>query len=347
METLWFSLVAFMIAMYVVLDGFDIGAGIIHNFVATNDAERRKVLASIGPVWDGNEVWLLAGGGTLYFAFPKLYASSFAGFYLPLIIVLWLLILRALAIEFRSHIRSDLWRPFWDVVFGGASFLLAVFFGAALGNVVRGVSLDARGDFFLPLWTDFRVGAEVGILDWYTILVGVLAAATLTLHGSLWVALKTDGELQQRAHRWARLAWPVTALLTVLVTIATFTIQPQVPGNFSRYPWGAIFPVLALAGLAGMRLWLRLETERKAFLASCLFIIGMLTSAAFGLYPYVLPATTGPEFGLTIYNTATTEYGLRVGLAWWIPGMLLVAAYFVFTYRRFAGKVRLDQVGHY
>lgn len=347
METLWFCLVAVMIAMYVVLDGFDIGAGIIHNFAARTDEERRKVLASIGPVWDGNEVWLLAGGGTLYFAFPKLYASSFAGFYLPLIIVLWLLILRALAIEFRSHIHSDLWRPFWDVVFGGASLLLAVFFGAALGNVVRGVSLDARGDFFLPLWTNFQVGTEVGILDWYTILVGVLAAATLTLHGSLWVAFKTDGELQRRAHRWARLAWPATVALTVLVTIATFAIQPQVPGNFSRYPWGVIFPALALAGLLGIRLWLRIETERRAFLASCLFIIGMLTSAAFGVYPYVLPATTGAELGLTIYNTAAADYGLKVGLAWWIPGMVLVTAYFVFTYRRFAGKVRLDQIGHY
>lgn len=347
METLWFCLVAVMIAMYVVLDGFDIGAGIIHNFAARTDEERRKVLASIGPVWDGNEVWLLAGGATLYFAFPKLYASSFAGFYLPLIIVLWLLILRALAIEFRSHIHSHLWRPFWDVVFGGASLLLAVFFGAALGNVVRGVSLDARGDFFLPLWTNFRVGAEVGILDWYTILVGVLAAATLTLHGSLWVAFKTDGELQQRAHRWGRLAWPITAALTVVVTIATFWIQPQVPGNFSRYPWGAIFPALALAGLIGVRLWQRIETEGKAFLASCLFIVGMLTSAAFGLYPYVLPATTGAEFGLTIYNTAAAEYGLKVGLAWWIPGMVLVAGYFIFTYKRFAGKVRLEQLGHY
>ena len=200
---LWFCLVAVMIAVYVVLDGFDLGAGIIHLLVARTDGERRQVLRSIGPVWDGNEVWLLAGGGTLYFAFPALYASSFSGFYLPLMMVLWLLILRGIAIEFRNHIDSPVWKPFWDVVFGGASALLAIFFGAALGNVVRGVPLDAAGDFFLPLWTNFGIGREVGILDWYTVLVAVAAFATLTVHGALWVALKTEGDLEQRARRLA------------------------------------------------------------------------------------------------------------------------------------------------
>src|SRR5438046_8622542 len=143
MGTIWFWLVALMIAIYVLLDGFDLGAGAIHLFVAKTDEERRQVLASIGPVWDGNEVWLLAAGGTLYFAFPSLYSSSFSGFYLPLMIVLWLLILRGIAIEFRNHVESPVWQPLWDVVFAGASGLLEIFFGAALGNVVRGVPLDA------------------------------------------------------------------------------------------------------------------------------------------------------------------------------------------------------------
>ncbi|HVV73398.1 MAG TPA: cytochrome d ubiquinol oxidase subunit II, partial [Verrucomicrobiae bacterium] len=192
METLWFCLVAVMIAIYVVLDGFDLGAGIVHLLVARTDAERRQVLGSIGPVWDGNEVWLLAGGGTLYFAFPALYASSFSGFYLPLMIVLWLLILRGSAIEFRNHIESRVWQPFWDAVFGGASALLVIFFGAALGNVVRGVPLDREGFFFLPLWTNFQLGKDVGILDWYTVIVGLAAFVTLTVHGALWVALKTS-----------------------------------------------------------------------------------------------------------------------------------------------------------
>src|SRR5947207_5235587 len=175
METTWFCLVALMLGVYVVLDGFDLGAGVAHLLVAETDEERRAVLRSIGPVWDGNEVWLLAAGGTLYFAFPALYASSFSGFYLPLMIVLWLLILRGIAIEFRNHVESPVWQPIWDVVFAGSSGMLAVFFGAALGNVVRGVPLDAAGVFFLPLWTNFRIGKEVGILDWYTVMCGFTA----------------------------------------------------------------------------------------------------------------------------------------------------------------------------
>src|SRR6204780_759467 len=150
METIWFCLVALMIAVYVLLDGFDLGAGVIHFLVAKTDAERRQVLASIGPVWDGNEVWLIAAGGTLYFAFPQLYASSFSGFYFPLVIVLWLLILRAIGIEFRAHIQAPVWQDFFDVVFSLSSILLAVFFGVALGNVVRGVPLDSSGYFFEP-----------------------------------------------------------------------------------------------------------------------------------------------------------------------------------------------------
>src|SRR6185295_3954558 len=182
MGTLWFCLVALMITAYVLLDGFDLGAGAIHLLVAKTDDERRQVLASVGPVWDGNEVWLLASGGTLYFAFPALYASSFSGFYLPLMIVLWLLILRGISIEFRSHINSLAWYPLWDAVFAGSSALLAIFFGAALGNVVRGVPLDRAGEFFLPLWTDFTAGKNTGILDWYTILIAVAALLTLAMH---------------------------------------------------------------------------------------------------------------------------------------------------------------------
>src|ERR1700730_17479074 len=179
LETIWFCLVALMIAAYVILDGYDLGAGMIHLFVARFYDERPQLLNTIGTFWDGNEVWLIAGGGTLYFAFPALYATSFSGFYLPLMMVLWLLILRGIAIEFRNHIDSLVWKPFWDVVFGGASALLAIFFGAALGNVVRGVPLDANNEFFLPLWTNFGIGREVGILDWYTVLVAVTAFVTL------------------------------------------------------------------------------------------------------------------------------------------------------------------------
>src|SRR5450759_1557614 len=221
METIWFMLVAVMIAVYVVLDGFDLGAGIVQLLISRTDSERRQVLRTIGPVWDGNEVWLLAGGGTLYFAFPALYASSFSGFYLPLMMVLWLLILRGISIEFRNHIDSVVWKPFWDAVFAGSSALLAIFFGAALGNVVRGVPLDSSGVFFLPLWTDFGMGGPLGILDWYTVPVGVLAFLALTQHGALWVILKTEEEVQHRARRVARAAWFGAVVMTVVVTVLT------------------------------------------------------------------------------------------------------------------------------
>src|ERR1700758_4735671 len=198
METLWFIIVAVMVAAYVVLDGFDLGAGVIYLTAARTANERRAILRAIGPVWDGNEVWLLAAGGTLYFAFPLLYASGFSGFYLPLMMGLWLLVLRGSAIEFRNHVQSTVWIPFWDFVFSASSLLLAIFFGAALGNVVRGVPLNDQGYFFEALWTNFRLGPNAGVLDWYTIIVGVAALATLTLHGALWVALKTDGPVHDR-----------------------------------------------------------------------------------------------------------------------------------------------------
>jgi cytochrome d ubiquinol oxidase subunit II len=256
--------------------------------------------------------------------------------------VLWLLALRGISIEFRNHLDSPVWTPLWDVVFAGASTLLAVFYGAALGNVVRGVPLDANGEFFLPLWTHFGVRGEVGILDWYTVSVGILAALTLTMHGALWVAYKTTGEVEWRAHVIAQRAWYGVLAFTIVVTLATFSVQPQTMANFSMYPWGYVFPALTLAGLFGVW-WLgrTAGSELKAFLASCAYIVGMLTSAAFGVYPQVLPSNQSAEQSLTISNTAAAGYGLQVGLAWWIPGMLLAGAYAFFLYRRFAGKVEV------
>src|SRR5260370_20043528 len=237
MGTIWFCLVAIMLTVYVLLDGFDLGAGAIHLLVAKTDEERVQVLASIGPVWDGNEVWLVAAGGTLYFAFPSLYASSFSGFYLPLMIVLWPLILRGISIAFRNEVISKVWDPFWDFLFCASSLLLAIFFGAALANVVRGVPLDASGYFFEPMWTDFRLGEQTGILDWYTILVIVLSLLALVMHGALWVQMKTNGAVSGRAGRLAVRAWGGVVALTALGMALTFRIQPQVKKNFITWPF--------------------------------------------------------------------------------------------------------------
>lgn len=337
MPTIWFCIVAVMIAIYVVLDGFDLGAGTLHLWVARSAAERRAVLASIGPVWDGNEVWLLAGGGTLYFAFPALYAAGFSGFYLPLMVVLWLLILRGIAIEFRNHIDNSVWGPFWDTVFCGASALLAIFFGAALGNVVRGVPLDGSGYFFLPLWTDFSMGPDAGILDPYTVLIAVAAFLTLAEHGALWIALKTEGDLESRARLGAARLWWAVVAMVILITIFSFRVQPHLGESFRDRPWGYIFPLIAFTGLALMRS----RDTLRAFLGSSLYIVGMLTSVVFGVYPWVLPSNADPSLSLTVQNAAAPAYGLEIGLIWFIPGIALALGYFVYTYRNFAGKVRV------
>jgi len=335
-----------MLAGYVILDGFDIGAGIIHLLVAKNDTERRMVLASIGPVWDGNEVWLLAAGGTLYFAFPGLYASSFSGFYLALMIVLWLLILRGISIEFRNHLESELWRAFWDVVFAGASVLLAIFYGAALGNVVRGVPIDGDGYFFLPLWTHFQPGPEAGLIDWYTALIGIAALIVLTMHGALWVALKTQGEVHGRCQVVARRCWYILAPLVVLVSVLSFRVQPLLLRSFAEHPWGWIFPALSAGGLLGAALFQRRQKEQGAFLSSCGFILGLQCSAAIGLYPNLLPSNADVGRSLTVASVSTSGYGLRVGLFWFVPAFVLALGYSAFVYRHFAGKVGIQAERH-
>lgn len=346
MATLWFMVVAAMLTAYVVLDGFDLGAGVIYLIAARTHDERRTILRAIGPVWDGNEVWLLAAGGTLYFAFPQLYASSFSGFYLPLMMVLWLLMLRGIGIEFRAHMENPVWQGFFDAVFCGASALLAIFFGAALGNVIRGVPLGPDGYFFEPLWTNFRVGPNPGILDWYTVMAGVIALVTLTAHGALYVALKTESEVNQRARKMVVVLWPVQLLLTGLSLALTCYIRPQVLNNYRNYPVGLILPLLVLGSLLAMIWTMRQGKEKAAFLSSSLYIIAMLGGAAFALYPVVLPASTDPSYSLTIANTAAGGHGLAVGLTWWSLGTILAIAYFVFVFRMFRGKARLEGGGY-
>ena len=348
METLWFVIVAFSLAMYVILDGFDLGAGVIHLIIGKSEQERNRIIRAIGPVWDGNEVWLLSAGGTLYFAFPMLYASSFSGFYLPLMMVLWLLMLRGLGIELRHQIHHPMWVRFWDTLFACSSILLTIFFGAALGNVVRGVPLTQEGYFFEPLWTTFTVIPQAGILDWFTVLMGLVALFTLTTHGANYIAMKTDGEIQTRARKISRMTWWGVLSTSILALIATTTIHPDIWINYSQHMWGYIFPFLGLIGLAGMLLYNLQGHDARAFLSSALFIGAMLASTACGLYPNVLPASTNPAYSLTVYNTAAQSYGLSVGLVWWIVGIILASGYFIFVYRSFRGKVSaIEEEGGY
>jgi cytochrome d ubiquinol oxidase subunit II len=339
METFWFCVVSYMLAMYVILDGFDLGAGIVYLFAGRTEAGRATIHAAIGPVWDGNEVWIIAAGGTLYFAFPLLYASSFSGFYLPLMIVLWLLMLRGLGIEMRHHVSHPMWRSFWDGSFTVGSILLSIFFGAALGNVVRGVPLNAKGYFFEPLWTSFTVQPDAGILDWFTVLMGLVGCATLTAHGSNYLAMKTTGEVRERSRKIAGFAWWAVAAFSAATLAAVSSIRPGIWENYVLHPWGYLFPFLGLAGLAGMLVYNRRGKDAAAFMSSACFIGGMMASTAFGLFPVVLPASTDPSYSLTIYNTAAGWYGLWVGVVWWVVGISAATAYFTYLFFKFRGKV--------
>jgi cytochrome d ubiquinol oxidase subunit II len=268
-----------------------------------------------------------------------LYASSFSGFYLPLIIVLWLLMIRGISIELRAHIHNPVWTAFWDGAFFIGSALLAIFYGAALANVIRGVPLNSQGFFFEALWTDFNpYSTNPGILDWYTGLIGLLALAILTTHGANYIAVKTENELNARTRRIARLAWFATIVLAIPASIVTFSMQPQIAANFTSYLWGFIFPIIALIGLVASGYFNFKQRDSAAFFSFGTFIAGMLASSAFGLYPLVLPAVT-PANSLTIHNSSASPYGLVVGLVWWSIGMVLAIVYFVFTYRLFWGKV--------
>lgn len=346
MGFVWFWLVAVMIVGYVVLDGFDLGVGVLHLFLAHNEAERRTMLASIGPVWDGNEVWLLAGGGTLYFAFPLLYASAFSGFYLPLMIVLWLLILRGVSLELRNHIEVGVWRALLDGLFGLSSALLTIFFGAALANVLRGVPLQADGYFFLPLWTNWQPGPHPGILDCYTVIGALVALVSLTLHGALWLTIKTSSELALRARSLVTPLWLALVALTAAGLAATIAVRPTSLDNYFNYPAAFIVPLGVAASLAAIWLCSRKARPVMAFISSCLYLFFMLAGACWGLYPTLLPATTGADRDITLARALSGPHTLAVGLVWWSFGMALAIGYVVFVYSKFRGKVDLHAGGH-
>jgi cytochrome d ubiquinol oxidase subunit II len=324
MATVWFIFLALMITIYVVLDGFDLGVGALHRILARNDREREEATSTIGPVWDGNEVWLIAAGGVLFLAFPKAYAAAFSGLYLGLILVLWLLVGRGLGIELRHQLDNPLWHSAWDTVFWLSSAALALVFGVALGNVVRGVPLRPNGYFHLPLFQ---------ILNWYALLVGVFGLVVLTAHGATFLAARLASPLGERAGRLARRLWSVELVLAAALAWPTYHVRHQMITTFGDHPWRLVFPALAIGALAAMFVWQRAGAWLRAFGASSAFIVGLLTTMAAGLYPYVLPAHQGRPFGLTVHNAASGPHALKVALFWWPVGIALAAVYFAFAYR--------------
>ncbi|MCB9232846.1 MAG: cytochrome d ubiquinol oxidase subunit II [Bacteroidia bacterium] len=356
MELFWYIVLMTMLAVYVILDGYDFGAGIIHLFFAKEEKDKVLITKSIGPFWDANEVWLIAAGGVLFFAFPTLYASAFSGFYLPLIMILWLLIFRATGLELRGQLHNSLWENIWDKAFGLASLLLALFFGVALGNVVRGVNLGMVENgvstqeahyFFLPLWNSTLdpQSHQLGIIDWFTLLFGLISVLALTIHGAAWIIFKTNSSLNSRLKTvifYANLGLVGLILLSLLLG---FILNPLPFQNFCSRPLVWIFTAVMLTGSLGLfkiRSW---KKDGMGFLFSSLFLAGGFAATVASIFPNLLPSTNTVNPSLTIYNVAAPEYGLKTGLSWFVVAVVLVALYLVIQYRVFRGK--MDDVDYH
>ncbi|MDP1829999.1 MAG: cytochrome d ubiquinol oxidase subunit II [Archangium sp.] len=339
LTTIWFWLIALMFAAWAVLDGFDFGAGVLHRLVARTDTERREVLAAIGPVWDGNEVWLIAAGGSLFLAFPRLLAAGFSGFYLPVIFVVWGLILRGLSIELRSHLASPLWRSFFDLTFTLSSVVVPLLMGALLGNVVRGVPLNEQGYFELAL---FPAEGEHGVLDGYSLLCGLLVLVTLTAHGANWLSWKTGGVVLERVRALRVRLWLATAVLWLAAVLATSRVAPEVMGAFTARPLAWAGLLLCLGGLT--TLFVKRASDRAPFFGGAAFITGCLVMTVACLFPVVLRAHT-PALSLTVTSAASGPIALRAGLFWWGPGVFLAAGYLWWVLRHFRGKVTAARDG--
>ena len=338
MHEIWYAIAAFMLTAYVVLDGFDFGAGALHLFVARTDTERREVLAAIGPFWDGNEVWLLAAGGALFVGFPRVLASGISGFYFAIFLVLWSLILRGISLKFRSYVRDTVWRQSWDFFFSLASVLLPVFFGAALGNLLRGVPLNAEGWFELDLFTDFSAREPVGILDWYTVLVGVFALAALAAHGGTFLVWKTSGAVQARSRVAALWLYGVAAALWPIVTIATMRVHTGFLPALASRPLAWLLAAAALAGLGVLFRGLRGKRDFAAFLGSCSFLAGLSAATAVCVFPVMLRAIGDPSLSLTAQNAGGDPAGLKTALGWFVVGLPLALFYFGLVHRLHRGK---------
>ena len=330
MAELWYWLIALMLTAWAVLDGFDFGAGILHRFVAKTDAERQQVLGSVKPVFDGNEVWLIATGGSLYFAFPKLMAAAFSGFYLPIIFVVWALLLRGGSLELRSHVGNSLWRSFFDTVFTLSSFGVPFLMGVLLGNLVRGVPLQQSGSFELGL---FGTEGELGVLDGYSFVCGLLTLIIIAAHGANWLVWKTEGEVNVRARALRSRLWGVALGLWVATIFFTSRVAPDV---ISGKPLVWVGLIVALGGMGTF--FAKRHEELKPFLGGAAFVAGVLVMIAASLFPVLLRAND-PTRSLTVDNASTASGAMSGALLWVIPGLVLAAGYLWWVLRHFQGKV--------
>lgn len=334
LNTIWFLILGFMFTCYAVLDGFDLGVGVLHLF-SRGDKERRVMLNSIGPVWDGNEVWLVTGIGALFGAFPIVYASLFSGFYFTYLLILVGLIIRGVSIEFRSKENSRNWRGFWDKMFTVGSVIPPVLFGIMVGNMVAGVPIQADGEF--------AVSSFFALFTPYPMLVGAFVLSLFTLHGAMYLNLKTEKELQAKVKRWARRAFFVFLVLYIVTTIATIVVHPHMIANFGRFWWAWILVAMTVLAVANVPRTLHLGYELRAVLNSACVIAGTFCLFGIGVFPDLLRSNIDPAFSLNIYNSASSPDTLWTMLVMAIVGIPFVLTYTLGIYWVFRGKVEMDK----
>lgn len=349
MTAAWYGIAGFMLIIYIALDGRNFGAGMLHWFVARTPLERRQVIAAIGPLWSWHEVWLVGFGGTLLAVFPKLLASAFAGYYLALFLILWCLILRGMSLEVGGHINDRMWQDFWDFVFVLGNTLLAILFGAAAGNLARGVPLAADGTFSMAFFTDFSPWGHVGLLDWYTVSVAIFSAVILAAHGATYLTLKTTGPVHDRSERLAPLLWAGAAALLLVISIESAVVRPDLLGHAIHNPlwWLGLLVVCAAVFILVSGLVTR--HELRAFIGSNLLLAGLLATGAAAIFPVVLHSTVAPENSLTAYDVVAGPKSLAYASIWWPISFVMASSYFVFVSRQYAGKVSVkhDNQGFY
>jgi NADH:ubiquinone reductase (H+-translocating) len=338
MIALWFAVVSLMLVGYVILDGRNFGVGMLHWLVAKTPQERRQVIAAIGPLWTWHEVWLVGFGGTLVAVFPRLMASAFSGYYLALMLILWGLILRGISLEIAGHINDRLWQGFWDFIFVFASFLLAILFGTAAGNLERGVPLDPQGNFSMAFFTDFRPSGHVGLLDWYTVSVATFVAVLLAAHGATYLTLKTEGPVHDRSARCANYLWAAVVPLFIAISFESWVVRPDLFQHaiYKPFCWIGLFVIITSASTLISGLVTHHET--RAFIGSNGLLMGVLAAGAAALFPIMLYSTLAPGNSLTAYAVASNASAFRYATVWWPVSFALAVLYYIFISRCYSGK---------
>lgn len=332
----WFITLGALLTGYAILDGFDLGVGILHLF-ARGDVERRILMNSIGPLWDGNEVWLVTFGGALFAAFPDAYATAFSGFYLPFMVLLFALIFRAVSMEFRSKQEMRWWRAGWDISFTAASALATFLFGVAVGNMMMGLPIGADREF---------AGTLMDLVGPFPLLTGALAVATFAMHGSIYLFLKSEGELHERIRGWMWRAFAIFAVLYIVTTAITLATLPSAIDNFHDIPWAWGIVVLNALAIANIPRAIHLEKPFYAFVSSCCTIAALTFLFGFALFPNLVASSIDPAYNLTIYNAASSEKTLGIMQVIALIGMPFVLTYTIVIYRVFRGKVKLGKFSY-